>query len=169
MVVGGDRFAVAPGSGRRGNDGPAAAPDFQTGVLSMLFSWLRTRLDKRRNIFSFWDGQRVRRVDPLRVLQTLQADKEFLMDRHIKMAMELGDQEAIAITCKAVQTAFGVSAWSDDQPGLTIAETLALVQAFVGWLELQKKSTEDWPTSIARTPPESTTDESVMNSGSACI
>ena len=112
----------------------------------------------QRQIFRFHDGTKLRGVDPMVVLRTLQAEKEFT-EADIALAMQ-GDVDASQRTIRAVRKAFGVIAWEQDQHtgaerGLTEGETLTLLDEFGVWLDAVKKNTNPSLTSLRAMEEES--------------
>lgn len=116
-------------------------------VISLLlvanwFVWIRPK-PKRYGFYEFNDGKSIRSLDPINLLLSLEADKELLLYRHPKLARE-GNKEAIKICVNAVQNCFGVVPYSDPKlSGLTVSEMLDLLESFLVYCELQKKSTND--------------------------
>lgn len=95
-----------------------------------------------RGLFAFSDGFRIRSVDPIAVLTTMEAHKEYRFDLHPSRVLE-GEKEAMAITVDAVRQAFGIPAFTvPGRPGLTHQECLRLLTAFRIHIALQKKSIE---------------------------
>lgn len=100
-----------------------------------------SRSARARGLFEFFDGKRMRTVDPIEVLTRMEEHREFRFDVHPRGVGE-GDKEAIAITVSAVRDAFGVPAFSNaGAPGLSTQECLRLFNAFSIWVAVQKKST----------------------------
>jgi hypothetical protein len=122
------------------------------------FVWIRPK-PKRYGFFEFHDGKSIRSLDPINLLLSLEADKELLLYRHTKLAKQ-GNKDAIRICTNAVQNCFGVVPYSDPKlPGLTVSEMLDLLESFLVYCELQKKSTNDLqksPASMDATLPKST-------------
>lgn len=118
----------------------------------------RTKTNSRqsiRGLFRFNDGKHVRSVDPIEVILSLDAHKEFRLDLHPTQA-ETGNQQALAICRDAIQSAFRVVPFtSPDQPGLSAVEMLRLLDAFQSYCMRQKKNTEPFPTSAVSTEPTS--------------
>lgn len=109
---------------------------------------------RRRNIFRFNDGRRVRSADPIAVAIALHEHKTFL-PRHLGEAVE-GDPEAQRIVAGAARDVFGVSLLSpDEQNGLTVAETIELMLAFDGYLFALKKNIDRSLTRSGYTAPTS--------------
>jgi len=95
---------------------------------------------RRRNIFRFNDGRRVRSADPIAVAIALHEHKHFLT-RHLGDAVG-GDHEAMMIVARTACDVFGISLLADGKDGLTVTEALELMLAFDAYLWSLKKSTE---------------------------
>lgn len=139
-----------------------------------LFLERKRRRESRRGLFVYSDGKRVRSVDPISAILTLEAHKDFRFDRHPKQAAD-GDKEAIAICADAVREAFSVPAYSaPGKPGLTVAECYSLLQAFGRYVALQKKSISLSATFAQSTvstsgPSEPATTNDTLPSGSSAV
>jgi hypothetical protein len=95
-----------------------------------------------RGLFSFSDGYRIRSVDPIAVLNAMEAHKEYRFDLHPARVLD-GEKEAMDITVNAVRQAFGIPPFTaPGRPGLTHQECLRLLNAFRVHIAVQKKSTE---------------------------
>ena len=137
----------------------------------MIFRWFRQRLWRRRRlIFRFNDGTRVRSIDPIEAAMALHDHTRYL-PQHLAGATE-GDREAQQIAAAAACDVFGVRPLSEDGgSGLTVSERIELLMAFDLYLLALKKNTAPPPTrrsSTASTPqpsPEPTT-SSTSASGS---
>jgi len=93
---------------------------------------------RRRNIFRFNDGRRVRSADPIAVAIALHEHKHFL-PRHLGEAVG-GDHEAMMIVARTACDVFGISLLADGKDGLTATESLELMLAFDAYLWSLKKS-----------------------------
>ncbi len=105
----------------------------------MLLRWLANRRwNKRRLIFRFHDGRRIRRVDPVEIALALHEHPEYLPE-HLGEASDghLGAQRTVA---QAACDVFGVQPLSE-KGGLTVAERIELMQAFDLYLLALKKNT----------------------------
>lgn len=99
------------------------------------------QLPANRGLFRFNDGLNIRHVDPIEVMMSLDAHKEYSPEIHAKQA-RIGNTSAIRIQCDAIKQAFGVVDYSSPkQPGLTVHEMTRLLYAFWEYVDLQKKST----------------------------
>ena len=96
------------------------------------------RQNKHREIFHFWDGQKFRSIDPLKVWRELDAHPQFRMDLHPE-ALDAGDSEAWAVTVQAVRDVFGVPVMTENS-GLTESECLDLLKSFALWVNALKKN-----------------------------
>jgi hypothetical protein len=95
-----------------------------------------------RGLFSFSDGYRIRSVDPIAVLNSMESHKEYRFDLHPARVLK-GEKEAMNITVDAVRQAFGIPLFTaPGRPGLTHQECLRLLNAFRVHIAVQKKSTE---------------------------
>lgn len=133
--------------------------------MSRLGNWLRSwfRAQMPRDIFEFWDGTRYRRVDPLVVCRSIDNHKEFNAEQHSKL-VDMGDDEGIAITAKAVRDAFGVEALSTGG-GMTETECCDLLKDFWNWCgEVKKKRN---PSPISHPPMEPQHSETSMPNSSS--
>jgi len=135
-----------------------------------MWNWLKSlfRRHDSREIFSFWDGVRERRADPITLYRGLSSHKDYNLENDIPATVE-GDPTAHALTVRVVREVFDVPGWSEDSPGLTERETVELLWQFDGYLESLKKSTN--LTLISRPameppPSESSLTSSESDSGS---
>ena len=104
-----------------------------------------------RGLFAFHDGFRIRTLDPIDVLNAMEAHKEYRFDLHPQRVRD-GEKEAMDITVDAVRQAFGIPPFTAvRRPGLTQQECLRLLNAFVVYIATQKKSTEPIATSSPST------------------
>jgi hypothetical protein len=93
-----------------------------------------------RGMFGFNDGKFDRWVDPISVMMSFEAHKEFRADIHPRQAM-LGNKQAIETMLDAIRKAFAVVDYeSPMKPGLTVNEMFSLFRAFYEWVDVQKKS-----------------------------
>lgn len=110
----------------------------------MMFSWFlnllrRWIIERRRAIFRYWDGRRLRKIDPMEVLRALRADKNYDQAAHLPL-VDAGDEDAIRITANAVRSAFGAPAFADG--GLSELELCGVLVDFLTFLATLKKSTD---------------------------
>ena len=112
----------------------------------MILRWLRQRIWRRRRlIFRFNDGSRVRSVDPIEVAMALHDHARYLPG-HLKGAAE-GDREAQQIAAAAACDVFGVRPLQPDgKSGLTVSERIELLMAFDLYLLTLKKNIGRSPT-----------------------
>jgi hypothetical protein len=106
-----------------------------------MLTWIRTKIWKRRRlIFRFHDGRRIRAIDPVEVAIALHSHPVFLY-RHLSEAAD-GDFEAQRIVAQTACDVFGVSSVAEDEHyGLTVAERIELVMSFDLYLMELKKNT----------------------------
>lgn len=110
----------------------------------MILNLLRQHFwNRRRLLFRFHDGRRVRGIDPVEVLTRL-ADHEDYLPRHLSDAVN-GDRESQQIVAKAACEAFGVKPYDGKRTGLTVAERLHLMLTFDAWTIVVKKNIASWP------------------------
>lgn len=110
-------------------------------VVGIAITWKRKLPNNRSGLFRFNDGLKNRSIDPIATLLALEGHKELLPYRHPEQARN-GNKEAIRICTDAIKDSFGVVAFSDPKlPGLTVAEMLDLLNVFLYYCEIQKKST----------------------------
>lgn len=106
-----------------------------------MLNWLRNRLwQRRRLLFRFHDGSRIRRADPLAIAIALHAHPTYL-PRHLSEAVD-GDKDALLTVAQAATDVFGVAALTSQyKSGLTLNERLELMLAFDAYLRALKKNT----------------------------
>lgn len=124
-------------------------------ILTAIRRWYWNR---HREIFRYHDGTRYCRIDPVAAMISLDQDPNYLPDRHLPGAME-GDPESLLFVCRAAERTFGVQRF-DGKKGLTIAETIGLLQGFDAYMLALKKNASPLPT-----PPPSTDAISPGSSG----
>jgi len=121
-----------------------------------MFQWLANRAVRKRarhlrNVFSYWNGERIVRADPIELWHKLESHPTYVADKHAALADE-GDPESVKITCDAVQYVFGAKPYTErDDSGLMISEQLALLTEYYLYLDAQKKSYDRWLTSVSST------------------
>jgi len=123
-------------------------------MLSMFRRWLWSR---RRSIFRFRDGSKIRAIDPIAVAIALHEHPAFTF-RHLQEA-SCGDRDAMLIVAKTACDVFGVHPLAaDGKSGLTIPERLELMLSFDVFCAALKKNTAPSPIppdSMESTLPES--------------
>ncbi len=102
-----------------------------------LASWFRPRSSQR--IFSYFDGQKYRTIDPVYVLNALAVHPKYAPERHYEAAVKECKIEAMEIVAGAVCDVFHVQPYVDGK-GLTIAERLSLLATFYLYCETVKKN-----------------------------
>lgn len=110
-----------------------------------MLNWLRRRLsDRQRQIFRYWDGQRLRSIDPVVATRALlgSADFDWSQDPltiETGVTRDLRDQ-AIARTVSAVRQAFALPVPVDGARGLVETEVIGLLVLFADYIRQQKKN-----------------------------
>lgn len=125
-----------------------AAVAIGTAIWALLLLRFKSRGNsaQRDGMFRFNDGINIRIVDPIDVLQCLDAHPEFRIDVHPRQA-EAGNTNALKICVDAIQKAFQVEKFTcKEKPGLTVVEMLRLLQAFEIFALRVKKNTGLSPT-----------------------
>lgn len=118
-------------------------------MLLRVWYWLLARLGyDTRVIYEYFDGCRVRRIDPLDVLRKLFAETEFDWDDTPKQ-LETGvismQLEASAKITKVIRKAFDLPSF--DRGGLAEIECVALLNDFRAYMGDLKKNGSLFPTS----------------------
>jgi hypothetical protein len=93
---------------------------------------------RRRLIFRFNDGSRIRGVDPIETSVALHNHESYL-PRHLKEAAS-GEREAQRIVAQTACDVFGVSRFDGYKTGMTVAERIELMFAFDTYIEVLKKN-----------------------------
>lgn len=129
-----------------------------------MFNWIRRKIhERRRAIYHYWDGARRRKIDPLAAYRALLNHPQFDAPTHLTMvevdaSHAPSDQvdflvkaagEAFDVTLQATRDVFDVREWTEDQPGLTQAETRDLLKGFMLYCVALKKNGSPSPTSGA--------------------
>jgi hypothetical protein len=107
---------------------------------SLWHSLIRWRRRRRREIFRYFDGHRMRAIDPLVAIRELNQHPTFLWSRDVALACE-GDAGATRSCVTAVIDVFGAHPLDATGDGLTDEETLAVLSEFMQYLDGLKKST----------------------------
>ena len=110
-----------------------------------MLNWLRRYWNHRRKlIFDFWDGERLRRVDPIDIAFAIESDPEYL-PRHLVDA-RAGKKQAIAIIGRAACRVFGVQDFdAATGKGMTLADRITLFYTYSYWVDALKKNTQRLP------------------------
>lgn len=95
----------------------------------------RWRRNRARNVFRFFDGQRMRAVDPFTVYLALDRHPTFEWG-HIVDATN-GDAEATEKVVGAVREVFGIP--SSQENCLTAREVCQVMDDYAEWIEASKK------------------------------
>ena len=116
----------------------------------MLSTFRRWLWNRRRSIFRFRDGSKIRAIDPIAVAIALHEHPQFTF-RHLQEAAS-GDRDAMLIVAGTACDVFGVHPLAaDGKSGLTIPERLELMLSFDVFCAALKKNTAPSPI-----PPDST-------------
>ncbi len=125
--------------------------------------------DQSRHVFTYHDGTRQRRADPLAAVAALEAtDPKFAehlaeLDAKEKPDVALppgvvadevqaGRKEAVAKLLEATRAAFGLKPL-DDTGGLTEAETMGVLAAFIFWMAKAAEDARPFENSQPRASP----------------
>lgn len=132
--------------------------------------FIRWMFNRHRDIFSYFNGQRVVKGDPLVLWRALHQHEDYAeSDFKLLKAPALRDQ-IIAKLAGVVRQVFAVKV--PDEGGLTEMECLDLLQSFILYAGLQKKSTGQTQTSPS-TADQEYSDDSInapnMNDDSGSI
>ena len=109
---------------------------------------------KERMIFKFWDGEKIREIDPM-VLYGRLGDVSTELDVAIKLSRSAskdsrqGHREVVQLLSKI----FGVKSF--EEGGLTESELLDVFISFMEWVDRLKKNSPQSLTSVESTPSES--------------
>lgn len=127
--------------------------------------WLLAKIfhDASREIFVYWDGSRLRGIDPMLALRALHSHEIYNPETHPILAEQ--DDGAMQIMVQAGRDVFGLKPYEYRKGGLTETETVSLMVRFTLYLTELKKSTNPSPTSPASTEPPPS-DQSATNAGS---
>jgi len=114
------------------------------------FSQLFKASQYERMIFSFWDGSKIRKVDPLEILKKLKDHPDYNLARD-GVGLDEGDVDANYQYANVVYESFGIPPFESDDEignvGLTRVEAVEILRQFVYWLENIKKNIKPPPTS----------------------
>jgi hypothetical protein len=113
----------------------------------LLQRWRERQWNRHRLLFSYWDGNRVRRADPYRLSRELQGQKELDLIAVAPLVDEGKEPETTQFV-SVIAAVFGVERWNDStQSGLMDWEILDLFRDFNGYLLNIKKKYNPGPTS----------------------
>jgi hypothetical protein len=108
----------------------------------MFLKWWRGR---KRQIFRYFDGSKMRAKDPIAVMEDIASDQTFRPGIHT-MLLEKGDPEAIEVTIQMTVRVFGIQLWDEEtEAGLTRVEVLNLMFRFGVFVDDLKKKYECFP------------------------
>lgn len=136
---------------------------FLIWIASLFSSQVREAVASReRELFAFSDGQSMRRVDPLVAWRKLWSHPEIDLSSELKItANPLMSGQSVYTAAEVyaaedrvrelVRDVFGVRRWSEQQVGLTEAETDDLLASFMAYIGDLKKKRNPSP----MTPPPS--------------
>lgn len=136
----------------------------------------RMILNRHRAIFRYWDGSRMRSIDPMIPYRILDSHETFDWETHPLLIDPDDDSpkpdiklsvEAMEITADAVRTAFEIPKY-DNGRGLTEGELIDVLTVFTVWMTALKKNIRPLPISPEPTEPESSEVESITNANSLC-
>lgn len=135
-----------------------------------MLNWLRRILiNRQRAVFRFWDGAKMRRIDPMVVYYALCEHPEFDWEK-TPLLIDVDDTQimlpAMQMTAAAVRSSFLVG--SLEQGGLTDGECVQLLTAFNRYMLALKKSASPLATSPESTEPPAS-DVSTMKHDSDCF
>lgn len=97
--------------------------------------------ERGRQIFRFWDGRKMRGMDPLVAFGGLVNHPKYNSETTPLLA-QTGDEEAYRTMLGAARDVFGVQPWSESG-GLTEIETMQLMYQFADFMAELKKSGSD--------------------------
>lgn len=119
--------------------------------------WFRRRKrNRQRLLFSYFDGWRTSRVDPLRVHRDLELHPEFSWD--MGFLIDQGDAEATDVAIRATCEVFAIHRWDPaTEQGMIGAEILSVLFDYSEYVEAQKKNSSPGLTSPPPTESESST------------
>jgi hypothetical protein len=136
-------------------------------MISWLINAIRRRIiNPRRAIFRYWDGRRIRGVDPIAAIRDIKADPEYDEDSHPAL-VDIGDADAIRIMANAIRSAIHCPTF--EAGGLTELELLAVYHQFLTYTASLKKSSSQPPTplpSTESTSPSESPDQTPTDSSS---
>lgn len=128
-----------------------------------MFNWLRNwLLNRNRLLFRYWDGQRIRRGDPIVLWRNLMTDKRFdfksCIERQNNETYFAFPNEVFPVPNGATQEcaivirdSFGIPEFGDSQ-GLSENELIALGKSFLEYVHFLKKSISLSQTSAEQSP-----------------
>lgn len=148
-------------------------------MLSWIRSWFAKKeeedaefgyVPERRVIYPYFDGKATVRADPIVLYRKYSKVKTVLhADAAVAQSPSKAREEKYLSTLVLIRDIFGVKEL-DQEGGLTEQETVDLLNDYLGFMELLKKSTRTPPTSPAgtspATPPAAATPPTVPSSAS---
>lgn len=137
-----------------------------------MLNWLRKlwSRDHSRRIFTYFDGTKTRRADPLAAVAALEAADPDLYDHLASLApvetpvaippgavaedVTARHKDGVAKLLDATRAAFGLRKL-DDTGGLTEAETMAVLASFLVWMQAAANDARPFENSQPRASPAS--------------
>lgn len=115
-------------------------------MIRIILDWYRRRrLNRQRELFSYFDGRRTRRIDPMQAHRALDLHPSFTWD--MGYLVEQGDVETTEIVVRAVCEVFGLERWSPETDrGMTDTEIIGALVDFTVYLDDLKKKHNPGPT-----------------------
>lgn len=127
-----------------------------------MFSWLVQQLFGRpkaaRGLFEYWDGQRTRQIDPIAAYRAIWTNPACDLASDARTAQNPLTADGLPMIPAAevyaaedrlrqmTRDVFGVQAWSETQPGLTVDEVDQLLASFWVYIHQLKKKRNTLPT-----------------------
>ena len=101
--------------------------------------WRAYRFRKQRELYTFYDGRRWRRLDPWRTYRVFLADPEYNVDTMAEAAYDQQEPE-YTFALNAICRTFGLQQWSpENESGMTEEELLKVFADFCDYMESVKK------------------------------
>lgn len=118
--------------------------------------------DRTKFVFKFHDGTRERKVDVWKTMMLIQAEIP------LEVVMSGGqDGRGNAKLLEVFRKSIGVAVWSEEnEAGMTDGELLEVLNDFMEFVDVEKKSTEPEPTLLPFTGPKPCDSPSESSSGS---
>lgn len=105
--------------------------------------------NRQRFIFSYWNGKKTVKADPMVLWRTLQQCDDFREEDFKMLSVEATRNETVAKLANVVRSVFSIP--SLDEGGLTELECLGVMNSFIAYSGFQKKSGEQMQTSLSPT------------------
>lgn len=108
--------------------------------------WKAYRLRQSRELYTLYDGQRWRRLDPWRTWRDFIADPEYNVETMAEAAYDQQEPE-YTYALNAICRAFGLQRWNPaTEAGMTDEELLQVFADFCDYMESVKKKRSRGPT-----------------------